>query len=79
MQSLTLSHTLYFYIVENLTKEQHNIKEVEETVKYLVQNLQNYDDLQGRNISFDCLYTVYLQYNGFYLSHHNMCEYYSIK
>ena len=33
------------------------VKGVEETVKYLVQNFQNYVDLQGRNISFDRLYT----------------------
>ena len=32
------------------------VKGVEETVRYL-QNLQNYGDLQERNISFDRLYT----------------------
>ena len=33
------------------------VRGVEETVKYLVENLQNYDDMQERNISFDRLYT----------------------
>ena len=33
------------------------VKGVEETVKHLVQNFQNYVDLQGRNISFNRLYT----------------------
>ena len=33
------------------------VKGVEETVKYLVENLSIYVDLQGRNISFDRLYT----------------------
>ena len=33
------------------------VKGVKETVKHLVQNFQNYVDLQGRNISFDHLYT----------------------
>ena len=34
------------------------VKRMEETVKHLVQNLQSYVDLQGRNISFDRLYTT---------------------
>ena len=34
----------------------HYVKGVEETVKY-IQNLQNYGDLQERNISFHRLYT----------------------
>ena len=29
---------------------------IEESVKYLVQNLQGFSDLQGRNITFDRLY-----------------------
>ena len=33
------------------------VKGVEETVQYLVQNLQKYVDLQGRNITFDRYYT----------------------
>ena len=36
---------------------EYYVKGVEETVKRLVQNLQKYVDLQGRNISFDRLYT----------------------
>ena len=33
------------------------VSETEETVKYLVDKLQNHTDLQGRNLSFDRLYT----------------------
>ena len=47
----------YSSIQVNEKPTSYHVKEVEETVKHLVQNLQSYVDLQGRNISFDRLYT----------------------
>jgi len=48
------------------------VKGVKETVKYLVQQLQSYVNLQGRNISFDGLYTS-VSLAEWLLSHNITC------